>query len=65
MEKPFKSEWVILDSDGQGRIGRCTRCGDVLRLKLPMSLKAFAMYLTAFAEEHCHCEEPSPNEATR
>ena len=48
--------WVILDSDGAGRVGRCTRCGTELNLKLPMRLKAFILYLKAFTEEHSGCK---------
>jgi hypothetical protein len=45
-----------VDADGLGQVGRCTRCGAVQVLKLPMSLKAAVMYMRAFVEEHSHCE---------
>lgn len=57
MSKSNRGSWVVVDGDGQGQIGRCTRCGDTLRLKLPMNLEAVALYMRAFVEEHLHCTE--------
>jgi hypothetical protein len=54
------THWVVVDGDGKGQVGRCTRCGDTLTLKLPMGLKAVAMYMGAFVEEHSHCKEREP-----
>jgi hypothetical protein len=48
-----------VDGDDLGQVGRCTRCGGVLRLKLPMSLKAAVLYMHAFVEEHTHCTDSS------
>jgi hypothetical protein len=50
--------WIIVDGDGAGQVGRCTRCGDALVLKLPMNLAAVALYMEAFVEEHRYCKEP-------
>ena len=47
-----------MDGDGAGQVGRCTRCGDALVLKLPMNLAAVALYMEAFVEEHRYCKEP-------
>lgn len=52
--------WITVEGDGKGRIGMCTHCGDILTLRLPMSLKAVALYMQAFVEEHRYCTEPKP-----
>ena len=52
-----RGSWVIFDTDGKGQIGRCTRCGDTLRLKLPMNLEAVVLYMKAFVQEHSYCTE--------
>jgi len=52
-----RASWVIFDSDGKGQIGRCTRCGDILKLELPMNLKAAVLYMRAFVEDHLYCTE--------
>ena len=44
--------WVVVGGLKDGDLGRCTRCGGVLRLKLPMILAAVALYMEAFVEEH-------------
>jgi hypothetical protein len=54
--KKGRAWWVEYDSDGLGRVGRCTRCGRVLKVILPMSLKAFVLYSRAFVEEHSDCK---------
>jgi hypothetical protein len=56
MTSKRRAHWVVVDGDDEGQIGRCTRCGGVLRVKLPMHLKALAMYMEAFVEEHIHCK---------
>jgi hypothetical protein len=54
--RKYRAWWVVVDSDGAGRVGRCTRCGRELYLNLPMGLKAVAMYMRAFVEEHRACK---------
>jgi hypothetical protein len=56
-EMKTRASWVIFDSDGKGQIGRCTRCGDILKLELPMNLKAAVLYMRAFVADHLYCTE--------
>jgi hypothetical protein len=50
-----EAPWVVVGGLKEGDIGRCTRCGAVLRLALPMNLYAVALYMQAFVEEHRYC----------
>lgn len=51
----MKIDWVIVEADGKGQMGRCTRCGGVLTLKLPINLAAAVLYMRAFVQEHKYC----------
>jgi hypothetical protein len=53
----LQTAWIVVDGDGAGQVGRCLRCGDTLKLKLPMHLSAVALYMEAFVEEHRYCKE--------
>jgi len=52
-----RTPWIVTGGDDNGQVGRCTRCGNILILKLPMSLKAVVLYMKAFVEEHRHCKD--------
>ncbi len=51
------TSWIIVDGDGKGQVGRCTRCHTAFSLKLPMNLTAAILYIRAFVEEHRNCKE--------
>jgi hypothetical protein len=62
MMNQYRNEtpWVVAEFDGAGQVGRCTRCGEVLRLKCPMRLTAVCLYMEGFCAEHSCCQEPQP-----
>lgn len=48
------AEWVVVGG-APGEVGHCTRCGQGLRLELPISLNVFAAASKAFVQDHRHC----------
>lgn len=53
----FETPWVVMGGDVEGDVGKCLRCGVVLRINLPQHLEVFIAALRAFCGVHQHCEE--------
>jgi len=58
----MKAPWVIVH---QGTLmNECTRCGDRMQLKLPVSASVYHAAAMAFIDLHAACPEPAPQEPT-
>lgn len=49
--------WIVCKFEG-GKSAECLRCGEVLRLGLPMNLEVWCAAVRAFCRVHAKCEDP-------
>jgi hypothetical protein len=56
--------WVecLESSTGLDGIARCTRCGKVLKLGLPVAVQVFVATTRAFCKAHQHCKDAPKND---
>lgn len=52
--KPRAYDWIVVGG-APGEVGHCTRCGEGLRLELPVRLEVFTGASGGFVEAHKHC----------
>lgn len=52
-------DWTYVKRGG-GQTIFCERCGESVRLKLPMSVRVYCKFLDAFAELHADCVSGAP-----
>ena len=55
--KPKMGEWVVSGGPHPGDIGHCTRCGEVLNMKLPLPFEVVIAAAKAFVKAHSRCVE--------